>query len=148
MSEAVNRTPAASSETVRNNMKRQRRRDTGCEMAVRRHLHASGLRYRVDFRPLREQRFRADIGWKGRKIAIFIDGCFWHGCQSHGALPKSNTEWWAEKLESNRARDRRVDRLLTEAGWTVLRFWEHEDAANVASVIIETISRRYPRSNA
>lgn len=129
--------PRALSETVRQNMKVQKRRDTGCEMAVCRILHENGLRYRVDFRPLPNQRFRADIGWKSHRLAVFIDGCFWHGCPRHGTLPKHNSEWWASKFEANRARDERVNELLRVAGWRVLRFWEHEDPARVASIVAE-----------
>lgn len=132
--------PIASSEVVRANMKRQKRRDTRCELAVRRHLHSVGLRYRVDFRPLQSQRFRADIGWKSLKLAIFIDGCFWHGCPEHGTTPRSNTEWWTEKLSQNKQRDVRAVQQLEDEGWTVLRFWEHEPAEKVADVIISLVS--------
>ncbi|AVM65836.1 very short patch repair endonuclease [Dietzia sp. oral taxon 368] len=134
--------PAASSETVRANMARQKRRDTGCEMAVRRLLHAAGIRYRVDFRPLPDQRFRVDIGWRNRKLAVFIDGCFWHGCPDHGTLPKNNREWWSDKLRANAQRDRRTDELLRARGWTVLRYWEHEDPDHVASTIRKHLMQR------
>lgn len=129
------RRPPASSEVVRRNMRRQKRRDTGCEIAVRRLLHASGIRYRVDFRPLPDERFRVDIGWKARKLAVFIDGCFWHGCPEHGTLPKSNTQWWQDKLTANADRDLRSTEVLRSRGWTVLRFWEHEDPSQVVEII-------------
>lgn len=116
-------------------MRRQKRRDTGCEIAVRRLLHASGIRYRVDFRPLPDERFRVDIGWKARKLAVFIDGCFWHGCPEHGTLPKSNTQWWQDKLTANADRDLRSTEVLRSRGWTVLRFWEHEDPDQVVGII-------------
>lgn len=149
LSEAVSsgesRTPPASSEIVRNNMRRQKRRDTKCELAVRRLLHASGVRYRVDFRPLPDYRFRADIGWKGRKLAVFIDGCFWHGCATHGNIPKSNSLWWVRKFETNEARDRRADDALRAAGWTVIRFWEHERAEDVAAAIIAQLQLQSPQ---
>lgn len=134
--------PAASSETVRLNMSRQKRRDTGCEMAVRRILHAEGVRYRVDFRPLPDERFRVDIGWRKYKLAVFIDGCFWHGCPDHGTLPKSNSGWWSAKLQANSQRDRRTVETLRSRGWTVLRFWEHEDPDNVASTIRKHLMQR------
>lgn len=127
--------PAASSETVRVNMSRQKRRDTGCEMAVRRILHAEGIRYRVDFRPLPDERFKVDIGWRKYKLAVFIDGCFWHGCPAHGTLPKSNSDWWFAKLQANSQRDKRTAEVLRSRGWTVLRFWEHEYPAHIASTI-------------
>lgn len=132
--------PIASSKVVSTNMKRQKSKDTQCELAVRRHLHSAGLRYRVDFRPLQNQRFRADIGWKSLRLAVFIDGCFWHGCPLHGTTPRSNTEWWAEKLSKNKQRDIRVVQQLEDAGWTVVRFWEHEPAEIVAAEIISLVS--------
>lgn len=104
-------------------------------MAVRKLLHAEGIRYRVDFRPLSDERFRVDIGWKNRKIAVFIDGCFWHACPQHCTIPKRNKEWWEAKLTANSARDRRADEVLRSRGWTVLRFWEHEPPHAVAEVI-------------
>ncbi|MFI8591057.1 very short patch repair endonuclease [Dietzia maris] len=116
-------------------MRSQKRRDTGCEMAVRRILHADGVRYRVDFRPLADQKFRVDIGWKSRKVAVFIDGCFWHACPEHLSIPKRNTEWWEAKLKANSDRDARTNSILRARGWTVLRFWEHEPPAGVADVI-------------
>lgn len=76
-----------------------------------------------------------DIGWKKRRIAVFIDGCFWHLCPEHGTLPKSNAEWWESKLRANTARDRRTDDVLLSHGWTVLRFWEHEEPDHVAETI-------------
>ncbi|WP_096906181.1 MULTISPECIES: very short patch repair endonuclease [Dietzia] len=136
--------PAASSETVRVNMSRQKRRDTGCEMAVRRILHAEGIRYRVDFRPLRDERFRVDIGWRKYKLAVFIDGCFWHGCPEHGTVPKSNRTWWASKLYENQQRDRRVLATLEDAGWIAVRFWEHEPPRSIAHSIITLVQSRRP----
>lgn len=123
-------------------MQRQKRRDTGCEMAVRKLLHASGIRYRVDFRPLADQRFRVDIGWKTKQIAVFIDGCFWHGCSEHGTIPKKNSDWWESKLRSNAARDKRTDEVLRSRGWTVLRFWEHEPPTEVVAVIRMNLTRQ------
>ena len=134
--------PAASTEIVRRNMQRQKRRDTGCEMAVRRLLHAEGIRYRVDFKPLSDERFRADIGWKTRRIAVFIDGCFWHACPQHCTMPKRNTEWWEAKLRANSARDQRADAVLRSRGWAVLRFWEHEPPHEVAAAIRTHLMRR------
>ena len=123
-------------------MQRQKRRDTGCEMAVRRLLHAEGIRYRVDFKPLSDERFRADIGWKTRRIAVFIDGCFWHACPQHCTMPKRNTEWWEAKLRANSARDQRADAVLRSRGWAVLRFWEHEPPHEVAAAIRTHLMRR------
>lgn len=120
-------------EHTRQRMKRQQRRDTGPEMEIRRRLHAMGLRYRVDVAPLKSMpRRRADIVFRKHKVAVFVDGCFWHGCPEHGTLPENNREWWRAKLETNRVRDRHTDDALNSAGWTVVRVWEHETADEAA----------------
>lgn len=124
----------ASTAGARRSMLANRRRDTSPELAVRRLIHATGLRYRVDFAPLGGRR-RADIVFTRRRIAVFIDGCFWHGCPEHATYPKRNSDYWLPKLERNIERDRETDLLLSGAGWTVLRFWEHEDPAHVAARI-------------
>jgi DNA mismatch endonuclease, patch repair protein len=107
-------------------MSRQPSRDTKPELAIRRRLHALGLRYRVDVAPVPGLRRRADVVFTRRRVAVFVDGCFWHGCELHGRLPIRNRDWWGEKLEANRRRDRQTDQLLGEAGWLVVRLWEHE----------------------
>jgi DNA mismatch endonuclease (patch repair protein) len=116
-------------------MRRQRRRDTAAELAVRREVWRRGLRYRVDARPLRELRRRADLVFSRARVAVYIDGCFWHRCPEHGTLPKSNHDWWREKLEANVRRDRDTDERLRAAGWSVVRVWEHEDAVGAADRI-------------
>ncbi|MBB6392715.1 very short patch repair endonuclease [Microbacterium thalassium] len=126
----------ASSETSRRTMVANRRRDTQPEMRVRRILHAAGLRYIVDARPITSSRSRADIVFTKRRIAVFIDGCFWHRCPVHGTTPKANSDYWTPKLERNVKRDQEVTQSLMAAGWTVLRFWEHEDPTTVAAEII------------
>lgn len=131
--------PKASSEEARRRMKAVRQRDTGAEMAVRRRLHAMGLRYRVDFPVLESPRRRADIAFPRLRIAIFIDGCFWHGCPIHGTSPKANAEFWKRKIEANIARDRDTDERLRGTGWVVLRFWEHEDPDDVAASIRRSV---------
>jgi len=115
-----------------------RGRDTAPELAVRRLLHRSGLRFRVDFAPLGGRR-RADIVFTRRRVAVFIDGCFWHGCPEHATLPKSNTDYWLPKLRRNSERDREVDAVLGDAGWVVLRFWEHEAPDSVVAAIIRVL---------
>lgn len=115
-------------------MKANRRRDTRPERAVRSILHASGLRYRVDFAPLGGRR-RADIVFTRAKLAVFIDGCFWHSCPLHATYPKRNSAYWLPKLKRNIERDGETDQQLHSAGWTVLRIWEHESAAEAADRI-------------
>ena len=122
-------------------MKSNRGRDTKPEVAVRQLLHAAGLRYRVDFAPLGGRR-RADIVFTRKRTAVFIDGCFWHGCPEHGTLPKRNAEYWLPKLRRNIERDRETDAALEAAGWTVLRFWEHEAPTTVANTIVVTLAAR------
>lgn len=122
-----------------------RARDTSPELAVRRLLHAAGLRYRVDYAPLGGRR-RADIVFTRQRIAVFIDGCFWHGCPRHATFPKTNTEYWLPKLQQNIKRDRETDGLLREAGWTVLRFWEHESPASVAEVVSQRVRATHPQA--
>jgi DNA mismatch endonuclease, patch repair protein len=114
------------------------RRDTSCEMAIRSAVHAMGLRFRVDW-PVPATRRRADLAFVSAKVAVFVDGCFWHGCPEHRTWPKANAEWWRDKLDSNVRRDRDTDALLKAAGWTVLRFWEHEDASRAARTIRRTV---------
>ena len=116
-----------------------RRRDTGPELKVRRLLHAAGFRYRVAY-PIPGQRRRPiDVAFTRQKVAVFIDGCFWHGCPQHGTAPRANAAWWQAKLATNHERDSDTDRLLSALGWVSLRFWEHEApeqvAASVAAVI-------------
>lgn len=126
--------PAPSSGVVQARFRAQRRKDTAPEMALRRELHRRGLRYRVDMAPLGGRR-RADIVFTRARVAVFVDGCFWHRCPLHGTSPRNNGGWWSEKLDANVARDRATDLALTEAGWTVVRVWEHEDAGVAAGVV-------------
>lgn len=116
----------------------QAQRDTAPELRYRRELYSRGFRYRVDHRiaPLRR---RADIAFPGRKVVVFIDGCFWHGCPEHGTIPKSNREWWIEKLRGNAQRDRETDALLSADGWRVVRIWEHEPVAEGLRRILEAL---------
>jgi DNA mismatch endonuclease (patch repair protein) len=113
-------------------MRASRQRDTAPELAVRSELHRRGLRFYVDRQPIPSLRRRADIVFPRRRLAIYIDGCFWHGCPVHGTWPKANAKWWRAKIEANRARDRDTDGRLKEAGWRVLRAWEHEPPSEIA----------------
>ena len=116
-------------------MRANRRRDTGPELALRRELHGRGLRYRVDFAPVKGLRCKPDIVFTRAKLVVFVDGCFWHRCPHHATQPRANGDWWREKLDANVRRDRRHDLALAAAGWRVLRVWEHEPTA-VAAVRI------------
>jgi DNA mismatch endonuclease, patch repair protein len=138
--------PSASSPAARRRMVGQRRRDTEPEMAIRRLLHAKGLRYRVDA-VLPGMRRRADLAFSSARIAVFVDGCFWHGCPEHGTQSKSNAAWWAQKIETNAARDRDTDRRLAEEGWTVIRVWEHEPPETAAARVAEAVSKRRTSRN-
>ena len=123
--------PKASSPSVRHRMQATPRRDTPCELTLRSALHQKGLRYRVDWK-VPGTRSRADVAFIGPKVAVFVDGCFWHGCPVHGTWPKSNAEWWRNKIESNARRDRETDAHLKNLGWLVIRFWEHNDMTKAA----------------
>jgi DNA mismatch endonuclease, patch repair protein len=101
-------------------------RDTPAELALRRALHGLGLRFRVDVRPEPMLRRRADIVFTRWRVAVFVDGCFWHGCPEHGTRPRTNAEWWRDKLQTTIDRDRDTTSRLEDVGWTVVRIWEHE----------------------
>lgn len=121
------RQPFASSGAVRAKMQRQRVRDTSAEVALRRELHAQGLRYRVHERPLAELRRTADVVFRRDRVAVFVDGCFWHGCPEHGRREHRVNDWyWPAKIERNRRRDADTTDALIAAGWRVVRVWEHE----------------------
>jgi DNA mismatch endonuclease (patch repair protein) len=113
-------------------MRQVRRRDTGPELRLRSELHRRGLRFRVDVPVPFLPRHRADVVFGPAKVAVFIDGCFWHGCPVHGVVPKSNSAWWKAKIESVRLRDSRTDAAFRAHGWTVLRVWEHVDPVEAA----------------
>ncbi|MGW5308434.1 very short patch repair endonuclease [Nocardia thailandica] len=121
-------------------MSRQRRTGTDPEMALRRELHRRGLRYFVDRAPLRGQRRRADVVFPRARVAVYVDGCFWHRCPEHATHPKNNARWWADKLAGNVARDRATDLALAEAGWRVIRVWEHEDPVAAADVVQSAVA--------
>ncbi|MGW3284427.1 very short patch repair endonuclease [Streptomyces sp. NPDC001002] len=131
-----------SSPQVSARMSRQASKDTGAELAVRRLLHAAGLRYRVEYPVPGMARRRLDMAFTRAKVAILIDGCFWHGCPVHATQPKANAEWWRQKLDRNIARDRETTAHLVAQGWTVLRFWEHEEPGSVAARVSATVERR------
>ena len=120
-------------------MQANRGRDTGPELDLRRLLHAAGLRYRVTYAPLPGVRCRPDIVFTRAKVAVFVDGCFWHGCPEHGTRPRANREYWDDKIARNRARDRRNNAAFEAAGWRVMRFWEHVPANEAAAAVVEVV---------
>lgn len=135
-------TAKPSSPDVSARMSRQASRDTAPEVAVRKLLHASGYRYRLNERVPHMSRRTIDIAFTRAKVAVFLDGCFWHGCPEHATQPKSNAEWWRQKLDRNMARDVETTAHLVAEGWTVLRFWEHQSPVQVAERVAEVVDRR------
>jgi len=123
-------------------MRANRRTNTGPERALRSELHRRGLRFRVDHPVEVRQpgrRPRPDIAFTRKRVAIFVDGCFWHACPEHGSLPVANRSFWREKLRANSARDSVTDIALREAGWRVVRVWEHESVDSAADRILEVV---------
>ncbi|MDE0674212.1 MAG: very short patch repair endonuclease [bacterium] len=135
------KTPPASSPAVRRRMRNTPRSNTPVEVEVRRFLHAMGLRYRVDHPIPHLTRSRPDIVFTRRRVAVYIDGCYWHFCPLHRSVPTTNRDWWIAKLQANADRDVTHTKELSDGGWTVLRFWEHEEpeliAASVQSVVLQ-----------
>jgi DNA mismatch endonuclease (patch repair protein) len=123
-------------------MRNAARRDTAPELALRRRLHALGFRYRVDAPLPGAPRRRADLLFRRERVAVFVDGCFWHRCPVHSVAPKANAEWWQTKLESNQQRDRETDDLLAAQGWLSVRCWEHEAADEAADRIAQALRAR------
>ncbi|MFD8821153.1 very short patch repair endonuclease [Streptomyces sp. NPDC059605] len=123
-------------------MSRQCCRDTSPELAVRRILHQAGLRYRVHVPVPGLSRRSIDIAFTRHKIAVLLDGCFWHGCPIHATSPKSNADWWRAKLERNVMRDQETMEHLSALGWVVLRFWEHEAPDTVAARVHDVVMAR------
>ncbi len=127
---------------VRIRMSKQKSRNTGIEMTLRKILHAAGFRYRVHRRPVKGVRREADLVFGPARVAVFVDGCFWHGCPVHATWPKNNADFWREKIETNRRRDADTDTRLDEAGWLALRIWEHETAETAADRVIKAVRGR------
>lgn len=133
----------ASTPAIRRTMQGCRGRDTRPELALRSAVHCLGMRYFVARRPIRDLRISADLVFPRRRVAVFMDGCFWHGCPEHGETPVRNAAFWISKIEANKRRDQEVDRALAAQGWRVLRFWEHtrpdEAARAVRDVVLDAV---------
>jgi DNA mismatch endonuclease (patch repair protein) len=132
----------ASSPEARARMRSNKSRDTKPELALRSAVHALGLRYRVSAKPLAGVRRTADLVFPRVKVAVFLDGCFWHGCPEHHTVASANAKFWADKVEGNRARDRNTDERLAEAGWVSVRIWEHEDPQAAARQVEKIVRAR------
>jgi DNA mismatch endonuclease (patch repair protein) len=135
--------PAPSSLAAARRMQANRRRDTRPELALRSELHRRGLRFRVDH-PLRTggRTVRPDIVFSRARVAVYVDGCFWHGCPLHATSPKANAAYWTPKLKENVERDRRTTNALEADGWTVLRIWEHVSPSDAAGTVAEIVRQR------
>ncbi|MFG2249106.1 very short patch repair endonuclease [Spirillospora sp. NPDC048823] len=123
-------------------MRANRSRDTKPELALRSAAHRLGLRYRVDTAPVKGLRRRADLVFTRARVAVFSDGCYWHGCPEHYRPARKNGQFWDDKISTNRARDQDTDVRLADAGWLVIRVWEHEDPAEAADRVAQAVRGR------
>jgi DNA mismatch endonuclease, patch repair protein len=120
-------------------MQKQRSDNTTPEVLIRKELHRRGLRYRVGLRPERALRRKADVVFTRARVAVFVDGCFWHKCPEHGSIPSTNQEYWEPKLHRNAERDAETDAYLHNQGWAVVRIWEHEDPGEAADRVQQAV---------
>lgn len=134
--------PVPSSDAALNRMKAAKPRDTAPEKALRSALHHKGLRFRIDQKPIKELNRKADIVFRSVKVAVFVDGCFWHGCPIHGTYAKANAEFWRKKIEQNQVRDLDTNTQLKKIGWKVVRVWEHEDPEKASRKIYRLVVER------
>lgn len=134
--------PKASSAAVRRRMQSTPQRDTPAELRIRKLLHAMGLRYSVDAKPLDDSPRRADVVFRRAKVTVFVDGCFWHGCPEHGTWPRANEQFWRAKILANIERDADTNQRLRDHGWLVIRVWEHEDPDPAAKRIARRVRSR------
>jgi DNA mismatch endonuclease (patch repair protein) len=123
-------------------MRSNKSRDTGPELALRSAVHRLGLRYRVGVRPVPGLRRTGDLVFTRARVVVFLDGCFWHGCPDHHTVAKTNASFWAAKVRGNRERDVQTTRQMEEAGWCVIRVWEHESPAVAALRVADTVHKR------
>ncbi len=133
--------PAPSSIAALARMRAAKPRDTAPEKSLRSELHKRGLRYRVDVKTIKELNRRADIVFRSAKVAVFVDGCFWHGCPIHGTQAKANAEFWKNKIKQNQVRDADTNKRLKKAGWRVIRVWEHENPEKASQKIYNIIMK-------
>lgn len=122
-----------------------RARDTKPELRLRRELHRLGYRYRVDVRPLAQVNRRADIVFPKQKVAVFVHGCYWHGCPEHYTAPKTHAAYWADKVRRNIQRDRETMDLLRDAGWRGIVVWEHESVDQAVNRVVNLVGTALPK---
>lgn len=137
------RSPHPSSQAATNRMRSNRRTDTKPEVALRSFLHRRGLRFRKDYlvELSSDRKVRVDIAFTRPRLAVFVDGCFWHSCPQHGTTPKTNREYWIPKLEQNGVRDKANELELKSDGWHVLRIWEHVSTEEATALTLESLNR-------
>lgn len=128
-------------------MQGNRSRDTKPELALRSALHRRGLRFQKHRRPISGQRVEVDVVFPTERIAVWMDGCIWHGCPDHGMRPNKNRDYWASKIARNVARDHRNDALLESAGWRAIHVWEHESPDEAATRVHRLVSLRRAEAN-
>ena len=136
--------PKPTSLAARTRMRSNRRVDTKPEVELRSLLHRKGLRFRKDYliRLPHRRRVYADVAFTKKKVAVFVDGCFWHSCPQHGTTPKSNQDYWIPKLRENVERDRLADRSLRDSGWAVIRVWEHTAPLEALETVLDSFYQR------
>ena len=132
----------ASSAATRKSMQGNRSKDTLPELRLRHYLFAQGLRYRVNTRPIKAVRRTADVVFGNGKVAVFVHGCFWHGCAEHFRSPATNNEFWQSKIKRNQVRDAETESALEAAGWLSLIVWEHDDVETAAALIAQVVRQR------
>jgi DNA mismatch endonuclease (patch repair protein) len=135
-------TPKSKSMAVRNVMRANKGVNTKPELELRRLVHKGGLRYSINARPEADINRRADLVFRSAKVAVFINGCFWHGCSRHYSPPKSNKQFWVQKVKRNMERDLETKKLLSKRGWVVMVFWEHQDSITCAQKVVECVTKR------
>lgn len=139
-------TPQPKDPETSHRLSQVRQRDTAFEKALRSELHRRGMRFRVQARILPGLRRTADIVFRSARVAVFVDGCFWHCCPEHATYPKNNADWWRVKLEANVARDRDTDQRLRKLGWLSVRIWEHESVERAVDRVATVVHERQAES--
>lgn len=139
------RIPRTDSHTSRR-MKAVRQRNNANEREIRSNLHRIGLRFRIHAKPIAEMNRTADVLFPAAKVAVFIHGCFWHGCPKHGTWPKRNAGWWRDKIQANQVRDKHTVRVLKRAGWIPITVWEHESPQAASNRISRSVMAQLSRN--